>query len=262
MRKKAIPDSSTPRRRDKICGVFSTRSLATLSDRGSLEQKTTRKTYWFVKELLGEQLEVQPLNANYIPSGPKKTISLDEFLEKFLPEPEFYTYTVFPLLRRLNTSLTKSERFGPKGGTSGAEFEYSTVLAVDEETIRGNFGLGLTYLERGESAKAADLFERLVKLDASFEVRHKHLFNGFGISLRKSGMYDQAVAYYTRGLELAHNDENLHFNIARAYFEQGEIESTVSHLSKALEINPELKEARRFLEFLGSKGRGCIHAPD
>ena len=32
----------------------------------------------------------------------------------------------------------------------------------------------------------AEIFHRLVKLDATFETEHKHLFNDFGINLRKN----------------------------------------------------------------------------
>jgi tetratricopeptide (TPR) repeat protein len=248
------PGADTPNnRRDKISGVFSTQSLASVGT-GTTKRKTIQKTYWYVNELEGDVIEVQPLNVNYIPSGPKKVISKDEFLDKFLPEPEFYTYTVFPKMRELNTTLARADRYRNRGESFSAEFEYSNVLKVDEENIRGNFGLGLTYLERGEQDKANDIFERLVKLDAAFEVQHKHLFNDFGINLRKNRMFDQAVSYYNRGIELSDNDENLHYNIARAFFEKGEIARTVLHLNKALEINPGLQEAKQFMEYLEKKG--------
>ena len=239
--------------RERIRGVFSTQSLASVGT-GTTKRKTIQKTYWFASEIEGDQIEVQPLNVNYIPSGPKKVITKDEFLDKFLPEPEFYTYTVFPKMRELNTTLARADRHRSRGESFSAEFEYSNALKVDEENIRGNFGLGLTYLERGDEGRANDIFERLVKLDAAFETQHKHLFNDFGINLRKSKMYEQAVAYYSRGLELTDKDENLHYNIARAYFEKGEVAKAVTHLDRALQLNPDLEEARQFLAFLEKKG--------
>jgi tetratricopeptide (TPR) repeat protein len=247
------PGSSVHSEREKIRGIFSTQSLTAVGT-GTTKRKTIQKTYWHVNEIEGDQIEVQPLNVNYIPSGPKKCISKDEFLEKFLPEPEFYTYTVVPKMRELNSTLARADRHRSRGESYSAEFEYSSALKVDEENIRGNFGLGLTYLDRGEEGKANDIFERLVKLDAAFETQHKHLFNDFGINLRKNKMYDQAVEYYSRALELSDVDENLHYNIARAFFERDEISSTVTHLNKALELNPDLQEARQFLEFLEKKG--------
>ncbi|MFN2342740.1 MAG: tetratricopeptide repeat protein, partial [Desulfonatronovibrio sp.] len=138
-------------------------------------------------------------------------VSKDEILEKFSPEPEFYTYTVFPKMRELNKTIARADRHRQKGEGYSAEFEYNNALNVDEENIRASFGLGLTYLERGDKDKANNIFERLVKLDAAFEKEHKHLFNDFGINLRKQEMYAQALEYYSRGLELVENDENLHY---------------------------------------------------
>lgn len=80
--------------------------------------------------------------------------------------------------------------------------------------MRANFGIGLTYLERGDNAKAQDIFQRLVKLEATFEPQHKHLFNEFGINLRKSKMLQESLDYYKRALELSPNDESLYMNIA------------------------------------------------
>ncbi|MFP4070939.1 MAG: tetratricopeptide repeat protein [Desulfovibrionales bacterium] len=239
--------------REKITGVFSTQSLSSVGT-GVTKRKTIQKTYWFVQELDSGEIEVQPLNVNYVPSGPKKVISKEEFLDKFQAEPEFYTYNVLPKMKELNKTLAKADRHRERGESYSAEFEYSNALKVDVENIRGNFGLGLTYLERGESTKANDIFKRLVNLDAAFEVQHKHLFNEFGINLRKNQMYNQAVDYYSRALQLSDSDENLHYNIARAFFEKSEYKKTAAHLRKCLEINPTMDAARQFLDYLENKG--------
>ncbi|MFW6323627.1 MAG: tetratricopeptide repeat protein [Desulfovibrionales bacterium] len=246
-------ESRKPSERDKIKGVFSTQSLAVVGT-GSTKRKTIQKTYWFVQEIDATHIEVQPLNVNYVPSGPKKVISKEDFLQKFSPEPEFYTYTVFPKMRELNTTIARGERHRSRGETFSAEMEFGNALKVDEENIRANFGLGLTYLERGETTKANDIFQRLVNLDAAFEQQHKHLFNDFGINLRKNKMYTQAVEYYSRALKLTDDDENLHYNIARAFFERGKMEKAVHHLKKALELNPDLSEAKQFLEYMKTNG--------
>ncbi|MFW5838126.1 MAG: tetratricopeptide repeat protein, partial [Desulfovibrionaceae bacterium] len=101
--------------------------------------------------------------------------------------------------------------------------------------------------------KANDIFERLVKLEASFDQEHKHLFNDFGINLRKSGMIDQALDYYLRAVELTNDDDHLHHNIARAYYEKGDLRKCVEHLKKALALNEELEEAKLFWSFLEQK---------
>jgi len=85
---------------------------------------------------------------------------------------------------------------------------------------------------------------RLVGIDAAFSGEHKHLFNDFGINLRKNEMYDQAVEYYARALELSPNDENLHYNIAKAHSFAGNDIKALEHLHSALSIRGDFPEAR------------------
>jgi tetratricopeptide (TPR) repeat protein len=237
---------------DRIKGVFSTQAIQRVGT-GTTTRKTIQKMYWFVEELGDKLLEIQPLNKNYVPSGPKRKITVDELLEKFSPEPEFYVSTVYPKMRELNMTIVKGEKHRSKGEIFSAELEFGQALAVDEENVRANFGLGLTYLDRGEANKAQDIFERLVRLDAAFDKEHKHLFNEFGINLRKNKMLDQALDYYKRAEDLTQSDENLLYNIARAFFEKKNIEQCFEYLKKALDINPDLIAARKFITYLVEK---------
>jgi len=239
--------------RERIKGIFSTQAIQKVGT-GTTTRRTIQKMYWFVEEDAAGSLEIQPLNKNYVPSGPKRRVGLEELLEKFSPEPEFYVSTVYPRLRELNMVIQKGERHREKGENFSAELEFGQALAVDEENIRANFGLGLTYLDRGEANKADDIFQRLVRLDAAFDKDHKHLFNEFGINLRKNKMLDQALTYYQRAEELAIRDDNLMFNIARAFFDKKDYARTMEYLQKALALNPEHSESRRFAAFLEEKG--------
>lgn len=239
--------------RGKISGVFSTQSISKVGT-GTTQRKSIQKTYWMVTELDNGEVEIQPLNLNYVPSGPKRKVSKDEVLEKFSPEPEFYTYTVYPKIKEMQKTIARGDRHRKKGESYSAEYEYNNALKVDEENIRANFGLGLTYLDRGDKDKADDIFQRLVQLDAAFEKEHKHLFNDFGINLRRNKMYEQGVDYYKRALDLTDDDENLHYNVARAYFELKQYNKAAQHLSRALSLNPDLEEAKKFMDYLKKKG--------
>ncbi len=246
------PDTSDPKKQ-RIRGVFSTQTIEKVGT-GTTVRKTIQKTFWMCEEQENGNIQLQPLNINCVPSGPKKSIVKEEFLSKFSPEPEFYLHSVYPAIQKLNEAIELGESHRNKGKSFSAEFEYQNALNIDLDNVRANFGLGLTYLSRGETKKADNIFERLVNLDAAFEPEHKHLFNDFGISLRKNKMYDQAVDYYTRALDLSKGDENLHYNIARAYLAKNELELAVQHLQTALSMNPDLEAALHFLDWLKSKG--------
>lgn len=235
-----------------VKGVFSTQEIRKVGT-GTTTRKTVQKTFWFVEQR-GDEIECQPLNPNYVPSGPKRKITMDELVAKFSPEPEFYQMSVFPAMRELHKSVENGDNHREKGETFAAEYEYSRALKVDEENVRANFGIGLTYMERGELEKAENIFERLVKLESAFEEEHKHLFNEFGINLRKNKMLTQAVEYYRRALELSGDDENLHMNLARALLETKDIDGCLEHLFKALELNPQHQMSLKFLNWLQTKG--------
>ena len=215
-----------------VRGVFSTQEVRRVGT-GTTTRKTVQKTFWFIEQN-GKEIDCQPLNTNYIPSGPKRKFTFVELFAKFSPEPEFYLNSVFPKMQEMQRNVDNGDTHREKGENFAAEFEYSRALKIDEENVRANFGIGLTYLERGDNAKAQDIFQRLVKLEATFEPEHKHLFNEFGINLRKSKMLQESLDYYKRALELSPNDENLYMNIARVLLELKDISQCVDFLLNVL----------------------------
>ena len=248
--KSAQGDSHNSGKTD-VRGVFSTQEVRRVGT-GTTTRKTVQKTFWFIEQH-GKEIDCQPLNTNYVPSGPKRKITLDELIAKFSPEPEFYLNSVFPKMQEIQRSIDNGDEHRENGENFAAEFEYTRALKVDEENVRANFGIGLTYLERGDNAKAQDIFQRLVKLEAAFEPEHKHLFNEFGINLRKSKMLQESFEYYQRALELSPTDENLYMNMARVLLELKDIGQCVDYLLKALELAPRHETSLKFLAWLIQK---------
>ena len=234
-----------------VRGVFSTQEIRKVGT-GTTTRKTVQKTFWFVEQH-GDVIECQPLNANYVPSGPKRKITMDELIAKFSPEPEFYQMSVYPKMREVEQSVNNGDSHREKGETFAAEYEYTRALKVDVENVRANFGIGLTYMERGELDKAQDIFDRLLKLDGAFDAEHKHLFNEFGINLRKNKMLAQSVEYYQRALQLTANDENLHMNLARVLLETRDMDGCLEHLFTALTLAPRHEVSLKFLKWLLQK---------
>lgn len=237
---------------DKIYGVFSSQEIKKVGT-GTTTRKTISKIFWFVEEEDSGVISIQSINANHIPTGTKKTIEKELFLQKYSPEPEFYTQTVYPKMRELDETLNKADSSRKKGENFTAEYEYGNALAVDIANIRANFGIGLTYLERGDTEKASNIFERLINLEGAYEIEHKHLFNDFGISLRKSKMYNQAIVYYNKALELNIEDENLFLNISRVFLETKNYEECYNNILNALKLNPGNSLAIKFVDWLEVK---------
>jgi len=246
----AAPTVAPPESR--IRGVFSTQKVIKVGT-GVTQRRTVQQAYYYIEENDAGELEAQPLNKSHLPSGTKEIITKDDLLAQYVPEPEFYQKEVFPKLKDLQKTLARADRHRQRGETFSAEMEYGNALKVDDENVRANFGIGLCYLSRGENAKAEDILGRIVKLDAAFESEHKHLFNEFGINLRKNKMFAQSVDYYAKASELSPHDENILYNKGRALFEQGDCAGAKVALEQALGLNPNFEEATKFLNYMASK---------
>lgn len=194
-----------------------------------------------------------PLQPNYIPLRNGHTITREDLIENYTPEPDVYANKVLPALRKLKQSIARGERHREDGEFNAAEFEFESALDMDEENARATFGLGLTYMDWGKLEQAKEVFDKLIKLEGAFEPEHKHLFNEFGIKLRKNDMLEQALKYYAKAQELCSQDEHLQYNIARTLYAMGETAKAANCLRKALFMNPTFEDARVFLDYIQSK---------
>jgi Tfp pilus assembly protein PilF len=180
-------------------------------------------------------------------------VTKDELLESYLPEPEIYMNKVYPAIRQVMSTLKNAERHLNDGNTFCAEYEFKNALRIDEENIRATFGLGMTYLERGELEKGDLVFRRLVDMRGTYLKRHKHLFNDFGIKLRKCQMYRQALKYYSRAYSLSKDDEHLLYNIARTLYEKGRYKAALVFVQRALRFKTDFELADQLLAILQKK---------
>lgn len=243
----AATADDTPARRMK--GVFSTESSHYLGFGGS-RRRVRQQIFVMAEELEDGDFTVQRLNRNFLPSGPTKRIKREELLKNYVPEPSIYMNKVIPIMRRMEETVERGDRHRERSELFSAEFEYQAALGLDEEHVRATFGLGLTYLERHEAESAELVFRKLVRLEAAFGVEHKHLFNEFGIQMRKLGMYSQAMKYYARAYHLSKDDEHLIYNMARTLYEKGRPSISRRFLIKALRMKPDFEECRQFLNYL------------
>ncbi|TVM16854.1 hypothetical protein DPQ33_10590 [Oceanidesulfovibrio indonesiensis] len=122
-----------------------------------------------------------------------------------------------------------------------------------ERNARAGYGLGMSHLKRGNMDKAQELLRRVAVEDGHYIPEHKHMFNEFGVGLRKNQLLDLALLHMRRALSLAPYDEHIYHNMARLYYEKGDKAMAVKHLEKSLELNPEFKESMQFLKYLNKR---------
>jgi len=217
-----MSQKSTP---ERMRGVFSQTKTAKIGT-GTTARKTEVVSYFLVEEREDGVMLVQALTASDVPFGPTTEITREELLQGYLPEPQktlaLSRATLTPQEMELQKAVARGDKFRKRGESFTAEYEYNKALAMDERNVRANFGIGLCYISRGEGDKAKEVFERVVKIDAAFEDEHKHLFNEFGISLRKAGMHAEAMDYYRRALDLSRVRLEVPYEGQKIYWMPGE----------------------------------------
>lgn len=125
-----------------------------------------------------------------------------------------------------------------------AAFEFGQAIKQDKENLEAHLGKGKAHMSLGEVDKARETFESMSKLDNLYDKENKHIFNEYGIELRRAQLYDLAIDNYNKALEIDPNDEALYFNMARALNESGNTQAAVENLQKALKLKPDFAEAK------------------
>ena len=248
------PHDAPPQPAGPFRGAFSTQTHSVIGF-GSTKRKVKQSINVFAEEQADGTYAVRTLNKHFVPSGKVRVVTKDQLLADYLPEPDLYMNKVAPMMRQVRENAEAGDAHRAEGALMSAEFEYKNALRVDEEHIRATFGLGLTYLDRGELENAKLVCRRIITLEAAFGQEHKHLFNEFGIKMRKHAMYELALRYYFKAFRLSKTDDHLLYNIARTYFERDKLKIALKFLAMAQALNPAFPEAGTLLRAIERKIR-------
>lgn len=240
-----MPTESANAASQTVRGVFATETVATVGF-GATKRRVKQDVYVFAEEAADGMIACRALSPNFVPQGEPRKISREDLFKKFSPAPHIYLNKVLPMLAQLERAADNADRCRQEGQLFTAEFEYKNVLRIDEDHIRASFGLGLTYLDRGDPQNAHLVFRKLSRLEGINGPEYKHLFNEFGIKLRKNRMFSQALGHYAKALRLSPEDDHLLYNLARALFEKGRLRAARRILDRALAIRSNFPEARDF----------------
>jgi len=118
----------------------------------------------------------------------------------------------------------------------------STDLETEAQTI-------MKLIDKGEYTKAKELIADNDIL-ITFIIQS---YNRNGISLRKDGAYDEAIAEFEKALIILPNDEGLHYNMARVLAEKKDWKRAKASIKEALKINPLFKEGNDLLKYINAK---------
>jgi tetratricopeptide (TPR) repeat protein len=194
---------------------------------------------------------------HHIPRRPK----LPSRLTQVLSTPSApLTLIPFPYSREANNDLrdlalawqSLAENDLPK---AASEADRLLPLAAKQSPEDPAVLSGLAYIElnRGKIDHARDLYQRAIALDPTSIDAAANL----GVIEAKAGHLQRAVSLWQGAFERSPGKSSIGMNLARIFCGSGQITNARSYVLRVLEFNPDLSEARRFLQHLNTDPPSC-----
>ncbi len=218
---------------------------------GSTSRDTTIENYFQVEEADEENMvSIRMLNISDQPFGEATLITREELDQDYTPCPEYFKNKKDPKAQLAEKYVELGEEHYDHRQFFSAEREFNKALALNEKDLKANLGKGKSLYARGEKKEAKEIFDQLSQMDDLYENENKHIFNEFGIELRKRNLHDEAVSNYVKAIAIDPEDPVLYYNLGRAYYEKKDREESIEQMTKALTLKEDFKEAREFLNTL------------
>jgi tetratricopeptide (TPR) repeat protein len=235
----ANPEEKTPKiycKEEKITVGF-----------GCTQKVVVIKNYYQMIDKDEDHIECQLLNSFDEPMGFNVVIEREK-LKEYTYCPDYFENKKTGKEIMMEHHIEKGDKHFAEKEYYSAEHEYDRALALDDDNLRANLGKGNTLFARGERKKGEKVFAKLSNIEALYDQENKHIFNEFGIELRRKGMLNEAITNYGKAINIDPDDWVLYYNLAKAYYEKGDLIEATNQLKTALTINPGFREAKDFLE--------------
>lgn len=144
---------------------------------------------------------------------------------------------------------------------------FGKAILVANLQAQAHKQMGEIYLLKGEPGKAAKCFkdaeakqfkreldeESIEALEEAMSMKRSDLagkadpniFNSLGIIFRKKKNYKKAIRYYKQALKVAPENEMIHYNLGRAYLDDGQSSLAEELFNYALSLNPNFEKAKK-----------------
>ncbi|MBG0790393.1 MAG: tetratricopeptide repeat protein [Desulfovibrionaceae bacterium] len=153
-----------------------------------------------------------------------------------------------------NRKIQIAERHFEQGNASEAERYFDDAIDSAKEEAMGVVGeMSLDIAEaasRHDPKLAAKYYRRsLDMVKNSKSALTMSVYNRLGISLRKQGLWGEAIEAYVEAARYSPDDENIQYNIALAYEEGQKYEDAAAYMLTAIAINPDMYKDRPELAY-------------
>jgi tetratricopeptide (TPR) repeat protein len=132
-----------------------------------------------------------------------------------------------------------------QGDSQSAEQYFDQAIDAAKDEALGAVGeMSLDIAEmatRFDPAMAAKYYRRSLEMVKNSKgALAMSVYNRLGISLRKQGLWNEAIEAYAEATRHAPDDENIQFNMSLAYGEGQQYRQAAEHMRNALVINPDM----------------------
>lgn len=195
------------------------------------------------------------LDLNDKHTGLVEMVSEAELRGKYELVEDYFESKMTPEEKQAAKKIAQAKNHLERKEYHSAEFEFDAAIRMDERNLEANIGKSEALIGQGDMEGAQEVLAKVADMDELYDKSNKHHFNKFGITSRQAGFYDRAIEAYRKALELDPGDEGLHFNIARAYFEDGRLKESLTALAKVLKMSPDHPDANELRRHIAARIR-------
>jgi tetratricopeptide (TPR) repeat protein len=128
----------------------------------------------------------------------------------------------------------------------GKRLNIAAIEPKEKEVIQKKIEEAIKLIDEDKLSEAMEI------ISGSEEIQNDVVlhYNTLGMKCREDKQFDEAISNYSKAMSASPQDENLYYNIARAYFDASKFDRAADYLGKSLKINSEFKEGKAFYNYL------------
>ncbi len=188
------------------------------------------------------------LDLNDQPTGFSEIVTENELKKNYEFAPNYFENKMTSQEKEVARKLANGREHLKKEEYFSAEFEFDGVIEIDERNLEAHVAKSEAQLGQGDVDAARQTLEKVSEFEELYEKSNKHIFNSYGMTLRKGGFFDKAVESYAKALRMDPADENLFYSIGRATYDKKDNRKALIFLNKCLSLDPGHNDAARLVK--------------
>ncbi|MFP5211999.1 MAG: tetratricopeptide repeat protein [Acidobacteriota bacterium] len=133
-------------------------------------------------------------------------------------------------------------------GEEGTEFLEAALKQSDrQEKDAYRLKVAEVYLENDMFSEAEKHYVRVLKTNPQESIE---AYNRLGIALRRQGKFKEAEKYYLMALKVYPDNAAIYYNLGVLFMNREQFDSASQYFKKAIQLEPDFKEAREKLDTL------------